>query len=471
MLTRSMLVSVVVVVAVPLMAVPALGHGLTWRPCAAVAKDWDQEDQRSECTTVAVPVDYARPGGRTIDIAVSRIPATGRSEGVVVFNPGGPGHPGTTMPADIAASRAGGIGARHDLVGFDPRGVGYSDGVDCPDEDVEPGLSDEERARRTAEHNRACFDRDPALAASLTTTNVARDLDRVRQALGVRKIGFYGVSWGTALGAAYRTLFDRHVDRMLLDSVLTPEMDMTTMDDGQAAAGEATFRLFSEWIAGRHERYGLGESTDAVARRLLDLRAELTEHPRTAPDGTVVDGTAVTMMLANPRKEWADLAARLKVLAEGGTTARAARANGGLGWDVDPYRSWVFAQTALLCNTSDSPRDFATVARHRTERMARYPVAGGFGIYESRCVGWPRDAEAVRFGRGASPLQLVGHRYEPVTPYPWTNDMRTLVGGDVLTVEDDVHGSLYHLPCADSAVTFFDTGRTDTGTCAGAPVP
>jgi hypothetical protein len=177
------------------------------------------------------------------------------------------------------------------------------------------------------------------------------------------------------------------------------------------------------------------------------------------------------MMLANPRKEWADLAARLRVLAEGGTTARPTGAGGGLGWDVDPYRSWVFAQTALLCNTSDSPRDFATVSRHRTERMARYPVAGGFGIYESRCIGWPRDAEAVRFGRGGSPLQLVGHRYEPVTPYPWTNDMRALVGGDVMTIEDDVHGSLYRLPCADAAVTFFDTGRTNTGTCAGAPIP
>ncbi|WP_256451386.1 hypothetical protein [Amycolatopsis sp. CA-230715] len=40
-----------------------------------------------------------------------------------------------------------------------------------------------------------------------------------------------------------------------------------------------------------------------------------------------------------------------------------------------------------------------------------------------------------------------------------------------MTIEDDVHGSLSALPRADTAVTFFDTGRTNTGTCQGAPVP
>src|SRR6187551_2831493 len=121
-LAKSVLGAIAVVVVVPLVAVPASaqGHGLTWTPCVDVAEDWDPGDRRSECAVVAVPLDYADPGGRKIDIAVSRIPASGRSEGVVVFNPGGPGHPGTTMPADIAASRAGGIGVRHDLVGFDP---------------------------------------------------------------------------------------------------------------------------------------------------------------------------------------------------------------------------------------------------------------------------------------------------------------------------------------------------------------
>ncbi len=78
--------------------------------------------------------------------------------------------------------------------------------------------------------------------------------------------------------------------------------------------------------------------------------------------------------------------------------------------------------------------------RHHEERSERFPVGGRFGGYEKRCIG-------CAFA------------------------MRGRIGGDLMTIEDDAHGSLSALPCADAAVTFFDTGRTTTKSCAGAPVP
>jgi hypothetical protein len=103
---------------------------LTWTPCHSTVQGWDVEDTRSECTTVTVPLDYDRPDGRTISLAVSRIKATSpeRRRGVVLINPGGPGNPGLGMPAVLGRTSVAGIGVDHDLVGFDPRGTGLSGG-------------------------------------------------------------------------------------------------------------------------------------------------------------------------------------------------------------------------------------------------------------------------------------------------------------------------------------------------------
>ncbi|MBB4685562.1 alpha/beta fold hydrolase [Amycolatopsis jiangsuensis] len=428
---------------------------------------------------VPVPVDYADPGGRTIEIAVSRIPATGTRTGTVVFNPGGPGQSGMTTPRTIAASKAAGLLEHHDLIGFDPRGVDYSAGLTCPEDDTSPppNLSEEEQARFVAERDAAtkqrCVGQDPALVRSLTTPTIARDLDRIRQALGEDKIGYYGISWGTALGAEYRTLFDDHVDKMLLDSVMMPELNLTAMDDGEATAGENTFHEFSAWIARYDSVYHFGQDEPAVAKALLELRAELAAHPRKAPDGSVVDGKTVNDMLANPRNEWSELASRLATIRDGGApaTERTAVPENGFGWDTDRTGGSTFQQNALLCNESPSPRDFDTVWEHRADRIERNPVAGSYGIWEQKCVGWPLPARQWKFAPGESPLQLVGHAFEPVTPIGWAFAMQRRIGGDLMTIQDDAHGSLSSLPCAAAAVTFFDTGRTTTESCAGPAIP
>lgn len=469
--------------AVPLLAAAALlpavpavaaADGLSWQLCSAVAKDWDPADQRTECTMVPVPLDYADPNGRKIDIAVSRIRATGERTGAVLLNPGGPGQSGLDMPRSIADSHAGGIGVHHDLIGFDPRGVGYSDNLPCTIDfpDLDPGVPNKEKARqaaeRTARANRECVDAHPTFVRNLTTPTIARDLDRIRVALGEDKIGYYGVSWGTALGAQYRTLFDAHVDKMLLDSVMPPDLSVTAMDDGQAAAGENTFHDFASWIARYDAVFHFGTTEPVVAKALLDLRAELTAHPRGEIDGATVNG-----MLANPRRDWAALAKQLAEIRDGGTISpdRATAQTGALGWDGEAHAFNHAQQTALLCNESPSPRDFETVWRHRVDRMKRLPVAGGYGLYEPMCIGWPLPARPWAFAAGKSPLQLVGHAYEPVTPIGWAIAMRQRIGGALMTIEDDVHGSLSSLTCANAAVTFFDTGRTTSASCAGAPIP
>ena len=96
------------------------------------------------------------PGGRRIEVAVSRLPATGDRTGVILANPGGPGQPGVTMPSGLAGSRAGGLNAHHDLIGFDPRGAGYSTAIACERDTTQPDPAWSPKERRfTAERDAA----------------------------------------------------------------------------------------------------------------------------------------------------------------------------------------------------------------------------------------------------------------------------------------------------------------------------
>ncbi|WP_344418470.1 alpha/beta fold hydrolase [Amycolatopsis minnesotensis] len=305
---------------------------LSWQPCRTIAGGWPAEDQRTECAAITVPVDYAKPGGRTFELAVSRIRATGSRDGVILVNPGGPGAYGMSMPRELLASKAAGLGVHHDIVGFAPRGVGYSAGLSCPQDSTppDPSLSDKEKARfqseRDARHYQDCVVRDPEFTANPTTANVARDMDRIRQALGEEKIGYYGVSWGTALGAEYRTLFDDHVAAMLLDSVVASTFDLTAFDRDQMTAKENSFHDFAGWLAGNDRVYHFGATKAEVTKALLNLRAK-------APDRSTVDG-----LLLGARRKWPDSAQQLVKLRSGGKAPGAAvPARTGFDWrDPNP---------------------------------------------------------------------------------------------------------------------------------------
>lgn len=438
-----------------------------WRPCRDIANRWPSSDERSECAMVAVPVDYAKPEGRTVDIAISRVKASGSRHGVILLNPGGPGGSGMEMPGRFLRSQAAGLGVHHDLIGFAPRGVGYSAGVSCTDDwtQPDPSLSEKEQARFVAERNgrnhQRCVAKDPEFIRNLTTANIARDMDRIRIALGEDKIGYYGISWGTALGAQYRTLFDAHVDKMLLDSVMPPNLDMIEVDRKQMAARENTFAEFAAWVARNDDVYDFGTSQAVVTKALLDLRARQTR------DLDVFDS-----LITSTRRNWPASARELAALREGSTLkAKPDETKRTFGWDAEQTSFSPFQQTSVNCNDSGSTRDFDEIWNARLRLIEELPISGRYGTEAVRCVGWPLSAQPWQFTGGTSALQLVGHLYEQITPIGWARDMRRRIGGALLTVEDDVHGSLNTLSCAAKAVEFFDTGTVSNDSCPGAPLP
>src|SRR5207248_7328015 len=83
---------------------------------------------------------------------------------------------------------------------------------------------DEEAAllRSYADLGRRCGERDAAILPHLSTFNVAQDLDRLRQAVGDQRLSYWGVSYGTYLGAAYANLFPDRIRAIVLDGVINP---------------------------------------------------------------------------------------------------------------------------------------------------------------------------------------------------------------------------------------------------------
>ena len=84
---------------------------------------------KAQCALVSVPLDYAKPTGKQVQLAVSRLKATAspaKRQGPLLVNPGGPGGSGLRLPLYLDATLPKDVRSTYDLIGFDPRGVGDS---------------------------------------------------------------------------------------------------------------------------------------------------------------------------------------------------------------------------------------------------------------------------------------------------------------------------------------------------------
>jgi pimeloyl-ACP methyl ester carboxylesterase len=264
-----------------------LATALAWQPCA----DEDLDSAGARCATFHVPLDYKKPGGPTISLALSMVKHTSTAaayQGVMLVNPGGPGGSGIGL-ATLGQYLPHNAGSTYDWIGFDPRGVGSSrpslrcsnNFFHCNRVDYVPSTRSIESSwiARTKAYAAACDKHGGSLLAHLRTIDTVHDMDAIRRALGVSTLNFYGFSYGTYLGQVYATLFPTHVRRMVLDSNVDPRRVWYAANLDQDVAFEKTMSAWYTWLAKHDATYRLGKTESAVERLFFAQQAALDRKP------------------------------------------------------------------------------------------------------------------------------------------------------------------------------------------------
>ncbi|MFF5975334.1 alpha/beta hydrolase [Streptomyces sp. NPDC012769] len=444
---------------------------VTWRDCGVA--DF-------QCGTVRVPLDYAKPGGDEVELAVSRSRATGPGKrlGSLLVNPGGPGGSAVGYVQGFA-----GIGypapvrARYDVVGVDPRGVARSAPVECltgpqmdayTQVDVTPD-SAAERADLESSFKTfaaACEKRSGKVLPHVSTVEAARDMDIVRAVLGDEKLTYVGASYGTFLGATYAELFPERAGRLVLDGAMDPSLSAEELNREQTAGFQTAVNAFAADCVKKTD-CPLGTESVPAALAALQRFFRETDAKPVPTDGSrqLGESLATTGVITAMYDEaaWPQLREALTRAMGGEGTALLALADTYYEREADgSYANLMSANAAVNC--LDLPPAFsgpAAVEKAVPSFEEASPVFGRNLAWAAlNCTYWPTPATGRPHritAEGAPPIVVVGTTRDPATPYKWARALADqLSSGVLLTYEGDGHTAYGRgSDCVDTAINTY----------------
>lgn len=438
---------------------------IEWTDCA-------DPDLAAQCADVTVPLDYSKPRGRTITVAISRIKATdteGRI-GILQTNPGGPGDYGLGMPKDIRAGLAPEVASRYDVIGMDTRGLGRSTPIDC-------GLkfsiwmrsagfdraSFDDTLAQSADEAARCQRKYPEVLPFITTRDIARDMDVIRGALGERKTSFFGQSYGTYLGAVYSTMFPDKVDRLVLDSASDPKRYGTEMLQDMGPANEEAVDEFAAWAAVQHSRLGLGQTAAEVREGMQQVIRDAATKPLQVGDETLDEHTVpfVYNAVSSDDRQREQLASTVRALkgleppSEWLTGVATYLAHPGLGDITTRSSAQNSLMLAIICGDKVAPRDPEYYWRAVQRARATQPIFGAMHSMASPCAFWaPPRERPLAVGNSLPALILHATRDTRTTYANGLGMYRAMRGSKLVTVPVRTHGIFPYYPneCVAAAV-------------------
>ena len=444
------------------------------------------------CGRTEVPISYDEPGGDNLPLFVIRVVMAGQTDriGSLMVNPGGPGASGADAAIGLALTLPVEVLQRFDLIGFDPRGVGLSTPVECiPDELKEELVAAEPRPTSDEQLDDAfalaeevaegCAEEYGAALSTFNTVDTARDMDRLRQALGDEQLSYLGYSYGTTLGSTYAELFPDRVRAMVLDAAVDPDPDELSHAEEGAAALEAGFDAFAANCTGLIAGCPLGAQPRQFVEALLGQAAQTpipSAGPAAAPSATAsaepsaapaeprqaTPGVIMTAIQAGlyDTGSWPQLAQALAAAQQGNSAGIFSLADSYSGRLEDgTYSNLLDANLAVNCADSEETFEQDEIRDLAGEWSAKYPLFGpGSAISLYTCSVWEAERTPLpeRDAEGSAPILVVGNAGDPVTPLPGAVDLaEDLESGVLLTWQGQGHTAYPKTDCVTATVNAY----------------
>jgi pimeloyl-ACP methyl ester carboxylesterase len=401
---------------------------LSWHSCT-------EQGASMQCASLQVPLDYSRPDGRKITLALSEVPATapaGKRQGVLLVNPGGPGGAGLSLAAFVAEGLDPSVAADYTIVGFDTRGVGASvPSISCdssfysrarPDYIPTSAAEEQKNIDRAKTYAADCEKKYGWLLPYMTTENIARDMNSIRVALGQKQISYFGYSYGTYIGQVFATLFPHQLRRMVLDSTVDPKGVWWQDNIDQDYAFQGRQEAFFAWMAKYDSVYHLGSTAAEVSASWYQARAGLEAHPIPGPDGEPLIGADEfddTMLIGGyDNTYWPGLASALSSYLNDHATSQLVAQYDQEG--VQNENEFA-VYNAVECGDVSWPRSWATWNTDTKQVYATAPFeAWDNAWFNAACAFWavkgPSQPLQIK-GAGLPGILMLQGTLDPATPY------------------------------------------------------
>jgi len=429
---------------------------IRWTPCQA------EEFAGSRCGTLSVPIDWSRPGDATTELSLVVRPADDQEAriGPLLLNNASGGSAIEQLRLGLLTGGVrGSLVERFDLVAVDPRGVGQSTPPRCGRPQRGAGVTyfpqDERAFDALVADNRAlaeaCRRGTGAVLEHLDLETSARDLDAVRQALGERRVTFYGILHTTLVGRTYARLFPARLRDIVLDSALDDSLPAAQRLASEVVAVETGLNRFAAWCAEAPDCALRGQD---VLRRFDELVAQADRAPIPARDRTPLTGEDVRRQVQEQlvfKIAWPDFAAAIEEAAAGDATA--------LVTSRDETFNPLQDHIVQCATTPPAARTFAELKQ--LERMVRQlaPRTGGASRAwdtAAGCIGWPGRPDAADPGRpveDAPAALFLQSTHNTVAAYENAFSLAEQFPGSRVLSRDGDEGSLVvWSPCATAAV-------------------
>jgi len=444
---------------------------------------WKDEGDQLDSTKVTVPMDWDKPEGATVEIAIMRHHADGKSEGSLLMNPGGPGGSGYDYVRDYGqyvVTPA--VFSAFDLIGFDPRGVNHSSAVTCytdpkdRDEYLYGTYKDaygtqgwvDELTKREKAYAAACQKNTGPLLAHIDAASVARDMDVIRAVLGDKKINYLGYSYGTYLGTVYAELFPDKVGKMVLDGAIDPLVSDLDALATQMGGFESALRAWMVDCQSNQSDCPFTGGTDTGMKQIRSVLDTVDSKHLVASDGRKLDsatlGTGISENLYS-QQLWPDLVAMFNDLRNGDadSTFSAADDYNDRNSDGSYQDNANDVYSAVTCAEGDLGTDGKSVLDDLAAIKAKAPTIGEYFAYDDTavldalCTNWPYPVAKLPKtfeAKGAAPIIVIGTTNDPATPYAQAVSLAKQLDSGVLITHKGEGHTVYAqgVTCVDDAV-------------------